>query len=67
MFLRCSEAMSVGPARQRTDLPLDSSSETSRSLSFADMERYRAVTDMRFDWRSERVSWEDMVFWRETG
>lgn len=31
------------------------------------MERYRAVTDMRFDWRSERVSWEDMVFWRETG
>jgi hypothetical protein len=22
---------------------------------------------MRFDWRSERASWEDMVFWRETG
>lgn len=31
------------------------------------MDRYRAVTDMRFDWRSERVSWDDIVFWREMG
>ena len=31
------------------------------------MDRYRAVTDMRLDWRSERVSWDDMVFWRVMG
>lgn len=43
------------------------SSEISRSLSFCDMDRYSAVTDMRFDARADRVSWEDMVFCRETG
>jgi hypothetical protein len=32
------------------------------------MDRYSAVTEYRFDWRTEREpSWEDMVFWRETG
>ena len=31
------------------------------------MDRYRAVTDMRLDWRRERVSWDDMVFWRVMG
>jgi hypothetical protein len=32
------------------------------------MERYRAVTEYLFDWRTERdPSWEDIVFWRETG
>lgn len=31
------------------------------------MERYSAVTDSRFDWRRDRVSWDDIVFWRVTG
>lgn len=32
------------------------------------MDKYRAVTEYRFDWRTERdPSWEDIVFWRETG
>ncbi len=32
------------------------------------MDRYRAVTEYRFDWRTEREpSWDDIVFWRETG
>ena len=32
------------------------------------MDRYSAVTEYRFDWRTEREpSWEDIVFWRETG
>jgi len=32
------------------------------------MDRYSAVTEYRFDWRTERdPSWEDIVFWRETG
>jgi|TARA_R110002003_G_scaffold63_6_gene5846 hypothetical protein len=32
------------------------------------MDRYRAVTEYRFDWRTEREpSCEDIVFWRETG
>jgi hypothetical protein len=32
------------------------------------MERYSAVTEYLFDWRTERdPSWEDIVFWRETG
>jgi hypothetical protein len=32
------------------------------------MDRYSAVTEYRFDWRTEREpSCEDMVFWRETG
>lgn len=46
--------------------PVASSSEISRSFSLADMDRYRAVTDMRFDWRSDFVSC-DMVFWRAPG
>lgn len=32
------------------------------------MDRYSAVTDMRFDARTDLVScMEDIVFWRETG
>lgn len=32
------------------------------------MDRYRAVTEYRFDWRTEREpSCEDIVFCRETG
>jgi hypothetical protein len=32
------------------------------------MDRYRAVTEYRFDWRTEREpSCEDIVFWRLTG
>lgn len=37
------------------------------SFSLADMDMIYAVTDCRFDCRIERPSWEDMVFWRETG
>ena len=48
--------------------PLANSSEISKSLSFADMDRYSAVTDMRFDARTDLVScMEDIVFCRETG
>lgn len=43
-------------------IPLASSSEISKSLSFADMDRYSAVTDMRFDARTDLVSCEDIVF-----
>lgn len=44
------------------------SSSISSSLSLADMDRYRAVTEYRFDWRTDREpSWDDIVFWRETG
>jgi hypothetical protein len=50
------------------DIPLARSSSISTSLSFADMDRYSAVTEYRFDWRTEREpSWDDIVFWRETG
>jgi hypothetical protein len=32
------------------------------------MDRYSAVTEYRFDWRTEREpSCDDIVFWRETG
>lgn len=31
------------------------------------MDRYSAVTDMRFDWRRDRVSCEDMVLCRVIG
>jgi hypothetical protein len=32
------------------------------------MDRYKAVTEYRFDWRTERdPSCEDIVFWRDTG
>lgn len=51
----------------KQDIPLARSSEISKSRSLADMDRYRAVTDMRLDWRRERVSWDDMVFWRVMG
>ena len=37
------------------DIPLAKSSSISRSLSFADMDRYKAVTEYRFDWRIDRV------------
>jgi hypothetical protein len=49
-------------------IPLARSSSISSSLSFADMDRYSAVTEYRFDWRTEREpSCDDIVFWRETG
>lgn len=48
--------------------PRANSSSISRSLSFADIDRYNAVTEYRFDWRTERPpSCEDIVFWRLTG
>lgn len=32
------------------------------------MDRYSAVTEYRFDWRTDREpSIDDIVFWRETG
>lgn len=31
------------------------------------MDMYKAVTEKRFDWRTERPSLDDSVFWRETG
>jgi hypothetical protein len=31
------------------------------------MDRYSAVTEMRFDARTDLVSCDDIVFWRETG
>lgn len=52
----------------RWNAPLARSSSISSSLSLADMDRYNAVTEYRFDWRTEREpSWDDIVFWRETG
>jgi hypothetical protein len=49
-------------------IPLARSSSISSSLSLADMDRYSAVTEYRFDWRTEREpSCDDIVFWRETG
>jgi hypothetical protein len=36
-------------------------------LWFADIDMYSALTENRFDWRRDRVSWEDIVFCRETG
>jgi hypothetical protein len=48
--------------------PLARSSSISSSLSLADIDRYSAVTEYRFDWRTDREpSWDDIVFWRETG
>jgi hypothetical protein len=37
------------------------------SFSFADMDRYKAVTEYRLDWRADRPSCEVMVFCLETG
>ena len=48
-------------------LPFARSSEISRSFSFADMDRYSAVTETRFDCRMDRPSCEDMVVCLETG
>ena len=60
--------MDSGSGEQKTTVPLAKSSSISKSLSFWDMDRYRAVTEYRFDWRMEREpSCEDMVFWRDTG
>lgn len=53
--------------KEKKKIPFDSSSDISKSLSLADMDRYRAVTDRRFDARAERASCDDMVFCRETG
>lgn len=68
---RCFWAGRVGQykKRDRDDLgvPRARSSEISKSLSLADMERYSAVTDIRLDWRSDRVSCDDIVFCRATG
>jgi hypothetical protein len=47
--------------------PLANSSEISKSLSFADIDRYSALIETRFDCLTDRASWEDMVFWRDTG
>jgi hypothetical protein len=56
------------PMHFRTTIPLARSSSISSSLSFADMDRYSAVTEYRFDCRTERdPSCDDIVFWRETG
>lgn len=46
--------------------PLANSSSISRSFSFADIDRYRAV-EYRFDCLADRPSCDDTVFWRETG
>jgi len=49
-------------------VPRARSSSISKSFSLADIERYNAVTEYRFDWRTERPpSCDDMVFWRLTG
>lgn len=64
--------MSIGWA-DKTDcrciaLPLARSSSICISPSFADMDMYSADMEYRFDWRAERVpSYEDMVFWRDSG
>lgn len=63
----CRGISPSSPRRCGRGLPLARSSEISRSLSFCDMDRYSAVTDMRFDWRTDRASWDDSVFCRETG
>lgn len=57
----------VAQHRERPDAPRARSSEISKSLSLADMDRYSAVTDIRLDWRSDRVSCDDMVFCRAMG
>lgn len=47
--------------------PRAKSSSISRSFSFADMDRYKAV-EYLFDCRTDRPSWDDdTVFWRDTG
>lgn len=56
-----------GGGRVMAGVPRARSSEISKSLSLADMDRYNAVTDIRLDWRSDRVSCDDMVFCRATG
>jgi hypothetical protein len=39
-----------------------------RSDSFADIDMYSADIEYRLDWRAEREpSYEDIVFWRESG
>lgn len=53
--------------KKKCTVPLAKSSDISKSFSFADMDRYKAVTDILLDCRTDFVSWDDMVFWRETG
>lgn len=49
-------------------IPFARSSSISRSFSFADIDRYKAVTEYLFDCLIDRdPSCEDIVFWRETG
>jgi hypothetical protein len=44
------------------------SSSISKSFSFAEMDMYSVVIEYRFDWRTDLPpSWDDIVFWRETG
>ena len=54
-------------SRHPVVLPRARSSSISKSFSFADIDRYKAV-EYLLDWRAERPSCdEEMVFWRETG
>lgn len=49
-------------------IPLARSSSISKSLSFADIDRYKAVTEYRLDCRADlEPSCEEIVFCRETG
>lgn len=48
-------------------LPRAKSSSISRSFGFADIDKYSAVTEYLFDCRIERLSFEVMVFCRDTG
>lgn len=48
-------------------LPRAKSSSISKSFWFADIDRYSAVTEYLFDCRIERLSFEVMVFCRDTG
>jgi hypothetical protein len=67
-LLGCLQLAAAAHHGTRASIPRARSSSISSSLSLADMDRYSAVTEYRFDWRTEREpSCEDIVFWRETG
>lgn len=67
VLLCCRRISATIGDQAELDVPRAKSSEISKSRSFADMDRYRAVTDIRLDWRSDRVSCDDIVFCRATG
>lgn len=49
-------------------IPFAKSSSISKSFSFADIDKYKVVMEYRLDCRTDLPpSWEDIVFWRETG